>query len=62
MRRFTVRGPGKDCTQLRANNLDEALAQSKSRFPGKQVEADATEVIYVCDAAEDLDACQMRLQ
>lgn len=62
MKRFTVRGPGEDCTEINANNLDDALAQAKSRFPGKQVEADASEVIYVCNAAEDLDTCQMRLQ
>jgi len=62
MRRFTVRGPGKDCTEITANNLDEALSKANSKFSGKKVEADAAEVIYVCDAAEDLDACQMRLQ
>lgn len=62
MRRFTVRGPGKECTELTAGNVDEALLKAKNNFPGKQVEADAADVIYVCDAAEDLDACQMRLQ
>ncbi|SFR15773.1 hypothetical protein [Desulfoscipio geothermicus] len=62
MNKYTVRGPGRECIEINASSLDEALAQAKSRYPGKHVEADAAEVIYVCSPGENPDACQTRLQ
>ncbi|MEW6725663.1 hypothetical protein ACP3TJ_01055 [Desulforudis sp. 1088] len=62
MRKFTVKGPGRSCDEIVASSLDEALAKARSRHPGKEVAADATEVIYVCDSREDLEACRARLQ
>ncbi|WP_347488327.1 hypothetical protein [Desulfoscipio sp. XC116] len=61
MNKFIVRGPGMRCNEITANNLDEALNMAQSQNPGKQVAADAAEVIYVCESGEDPDSCQLRL-
>ncbi|AGL02969.1 hypothetical protein [Desulfoscipio gibsoniae] len=61
MDKFTVRGPGMKCNEITANNLDEALDMAQSHNPGKQVAADAMEVIYVCESGENPDSCQLRL-
>lgn len=61
MPKFTVRGPGRNCNEFNAGSLDEAMERVKSQYPGKNIAADATEVIYVCDSAQDLEACQTNL-
>jgi hypothetical protein len=61
-RRFTVRGPGQACNEIQANDLDQAIQQVKQHHPDKMVAADATEIIYVCQANEDETACQMKLK
>ncbi|MEG6615610.1 hypothetical protein V6C27_04110 [Peptococcaceae bacterium 1198_IL3148] len=60
-KRFTVRGPGSTCTEIQAGDLEQAIQQVKQHHPNKMVAADATEVIYVCNANEEETACQMKL-
>lgn len=62
MTKYTVKGPAGECEEINATSLDEALGKVKRRYPGKQVAADAAEVIYVCNSTENPEACQARLQ
>ncbi|WP_066638947.1 hypothetical protein [Desulfolucanica intricata] len=62
MNKFIVKGPGKACNEINADNLDQALQQVRQRYPEKMVAADASEVIYVCQPNEDETACQMKLK
>ncbi|MDI6709963.1 MAG: hypothetical protein QMC81_03505 [Thermoanaerobacterales bacterium] len=61
MRRFAVKGPGRACKEISADSLDEALRKAESMHPGKEIMADAGEVLYVCDIGEDPTACRNRL-
>ncbi|MTI79596.1 MAG: hypothetical protein FH758_01750 [Firmicutes bacterium] len=62
MSNFTVKGPGKNCNEVQADNLDQAIDQTRQKFPGKMVAADANETIYVCQPNEDETSCQMKLK
>lgn len=61
MHRFTVKGPGRACDEITAVGLDDAMQKAQDRYPGKNIAADATEVLYVCEIGEDHDTCQSRL-
>jgi len=62
VRRFAVKGPGRACKEISAGSLEEALRKAESAHPGKEVMADAGEVLYVCDPGEDPASCQNRLR
>lgn len=62
MRRFAVKGPGKACEEIAAETLDQAILRAKEHNPGKQIEADASEVLYICEQGEDPTTCQTRLR
>lgn len=61
MDKYVVRGPGRNCDEIQADGLDQAIQRVKQQHPAKTVTADATEVIYVCDSNEDETSCQMKL-
>ncbi|MBO8138581.1 MAG: hypothetical protein H0Z40_10675 [Desulfotomaculum sp.] len=60
MGKYTVRGPGRNCSGIQADNLDQAVEQTRQKYPGKMVAADASEVIYVCQPNEEEISCQMK--
>lgn len=62
MRRFAVKGPGNACEEITAETLDQAILRTKERNPDKQIEADAAEVLYICEQGEDPTTCQNRLR
>ncbi len=59
---YSVKGPVDQCDEINANSLDDALASVQNSHPEKHVAADASETIYVCNTAEELEACQARLR
>jgi hypothetical protein len=60
--KYIVRGPGDTCEEITAETLDQAVFRAKQHHPDKQVSADATEVLYVCNPGEDPTTCQNRLR
>ncbi|WP_031514638.1 hypothetical protein [Desulfofalx alkaliphila] len=61
MQKYVVRGPGRNCEEIQADNLQRAVQRVQQMHPQNTVTADATEVIYVCQPNENETTCQMKL-